>query len=134
MIVLSMDTVTIEFNVVEKILLQKWTGFSPSETFRQAIDKTVEFIKGNPVLGILNDTTGQGAVAPVDGRYAAEAMPELFADGVKAMAIVIPQKSTTRLAVDRFQKTSSEVVENVKLFDNRQEALSWLRGITRTSR
>ena len=130
MIVFSMNTVVITYDAADRILMQKWIGFSPSETFRLAIDKTVDFVRSHHVMGILNDTYEQGAVAPEDGLYAANVMPDLFQNGLRGMAIIAPQKSTTRLAIDRFQKNSTEAEEKVRTFVDLEEALVWLRSFS----
>lgn len=118
------DTVVISFDKSKKILIQKWQGFSTSKTFRLAIDKTVSFVKQNPVRGIFNDTLEQGAVSPKDVQYASAAMPTLFQNGVKAMAIVLPKQVITKMSVDMFKRESSNAV--VELFSDANKARSWL--------
>jgi hypothetical protein len=42
------STVVIEYDTRSKILFQNWSGFSSSDVFREAINKTVEFVKKQP--------------------------------------------------------------------------------------
>lgn len=130
MVVFSMDTVVITYDVADKILMQKWIGFSPSETFRLAIDKTVDFVRSHPVRGIFNDTYEQDSIAPEDGLYAANVMPELFQNGLKGMAIRTPQEPATKLVVNRFQKNSMASNAKVRAFSDSEDAMDWLRSIT----
>ena len=83
-------------------------------------------MKHHPVRAILNDTRHQAAVSREDVLYAAEVMPILFENGVRAMAIVAPKMPTTQLSVNSFQKKTTD--SNVRLFTNRGKARSWIQS------
>jgi hypothetical protein len=117
-------TVTLEFDPVKKQLIQKWTGFSSSEVFRTAIDKTVEFSKSNEVKSIISDTLEQAVVKPEDSEYASASMPKLIANGLKAMAFVMPKNIITKMALDKFDKDSKS--ELVGFFPTLVEAKQWV--------
>jgi len=53
MIIYQQPTVSIEYNETKRQLIQTWTGFSSSEVFREAIDKTVSFTQSQPVTSII---------------------------------------------------------------------------------
>ena len=77
--------------------------------------------------GIFNDTKEQGAVSPDEVKYASSVMPSLFQNGVRAMAMVMPKKSVTKLSVNRFKEDSSDA--NVRLFSEADEAMIWLKAV-----
>ncbi|ASB48347.1 hypothetical protein [Alkalitalea saponilacus] len=121
----SSPVVRIEFDTTKKLLLQKWIGFASSVQFREAIDKTVEFVKGNQVKYLMSNTVEQKPVGPEESKYAASVMPQLFGGGVKAMAFVMPKNVITKLALSSFAKEKG-MPDNVQYFDNLAEAETWL--------
>ena len=122
------STVVIEYDSSSKILFQNWSGFSSSEVFRKAIDKTVEFIKNNSVKAILNDTLAQNVVKPEDTEYASAQMPTLFQNGLKAMAIVVPQSIFTKMSLKKFEQESKGA--NLRMFTSKDEAKKWINGLS----
>ena len=133
MIIYQTPTVTLDYNNVRHQLVQTWKGFSSSETFREAIDKSVSFTKANQVDTILSDTLEQSVVKPEDSAYAASVMPQLFQNGVKAMAFVMPKNVITQMSLKRFGNESK--VDNVRFFSSVPEAQRWLfeLGVTKTA-
>lgn len=117
-------TVTIEFDTKEKVLIQTWVGFSASVVFRTAIDKTVEFVENNSVRAILNNTLEQQVVKPEDTQYAASKMPEMFQNGIKAMAIIVPKNIITQMSLKKFEQDVKGA--NVKMFSSVNEAKAWI--------
>jgi hypothetical protein len=122
--VLQTPTVSLDYNQPKHRLVQTWTGFSSSEIFREAIDKSVEFTKSNKVNSILSDTLEQSVVKPEDTQYAASVMPKLFANGVRAMAFVMPKNVLTQMSLSKFDKESKS--DNVRFFGSVDEAQKWL--------
>ena len=123
--VFTSPIISLDYDSVKKVLYQNWDGFATSVQFREAIDKTVDFVKQNPVLYIVSNTTTQRPVGPEDGKYAASRMPVLFSSGVKAMAFVLPKNVLTKLALGNFAKEQG-MPSNVRYFDDLQEAEDWL--------
>lgn len=124
MIVHQNKNVKITYDQGEKRLVQEWTGFAPSDVFREAIDKTYEFVKSNNVKTILSDTLQQKVVKPEDAEYAASVIPPMARNGMEAMAFVVPENVFTKLALDKFSHSIKG--ENTKYFKTRAEAEKWL--------
>jgi len=122
-------TVSLEYNQVKKQLIQKWTGFSTTQVFREAIDKTVEFTKANKVESIISDTLDQDVVKPEDSNYASAAVPKLMANGLKAMAFIMPKNVITKMGLNKFEKDSK--TELVRFFPNLSEAQNWIEEMTK---
>jgi hypothetical protein len=120
------DTVSINYQETQKIIKQRWMGFSSSQTFRLAIDKAVDFVRNNKVRGIFNDIREQGAVDPRDVKYASQAMSIMFQNGIRAVAFIMPQKTSTQLSLNMFKNDSNYM--NIKVFTNTDEALIWLES------
>ena len=117
------ENITITYNSGNERLTQKWSGFAPSETFREGIDKTVTFAESNRVKTLLSDALKQSVVKPEDADYAASVMPKLMGSGLKAMAFVVPESVFTKLSLQKFSNSSQG---NVQYFMNIFEAESWL--------
>jgi hypothetical protein len=125
--VFQTPTVNLDYDQPKHRLIQKWNGFSTSEVFREAINKSVEFTKTNKVNSILSDTLEQSVVKPEDTQYAASVMPKLFMNGVKAMAFVMPKNILTQMSLSKFDKESKS--DNIQFFSSVNEAQSWLDTI-----
>ena len=124
MIVHQNENVKITFDQNKKRLIQEWKGFSSSTVFREAIDKTCDFVKANNVKTILSDTLHQNVVKPDDSEYAASVIPTMARNGMQAMAFVVSENVFTKLSLDKF--SHSVKGENTKFFKTRAEAEKWL--------
>jgi hypothetical protein len=124
MIVHQNENVKITFDQNKKRLIQEWKGFASSGVFREAIDKTNEFVKANDVKTVISDTLQQNVVKPDDADYAASVIPTMARNGMKAMAFVVPENVFTKLSLDKF--SHSVRGENTKYFKTRSEAVKWL--------
>jgi hypothetical protein len=124
MIVHQNENVKITFDQDKKRLIQEWKGFASSGVFREAIDKTSDFVKKNNVKTIISDTLQQNVVKPDDADYAASVIPTMARNGMKAMAFIVPENVFTKLALDKF--SHSVKGENTKYFKTRAEAEKWL--------
>jgi hypothetical protein len=124
MIVHQNENVKISYDKNKKRLIQEWKGFASSQVFRDAIDKTSDFVKANDVRTIISDTLQQNVVKPDDAEYAASVIPTMARNGMKAMAFIVPENVFTKLSLDKF--SHSVKGENTKYFKTRDEAESWL--------
>ena len=124
MIVHQNENVKITFDQNKKRLSQEWHGFATSDVFREAIDKTCDFVKTNNVKTIVSDTLNQNVVKPEDAEYAASVIPTMARNGMKAMAFFVPENVFTKLSLDKF--SHSVKGENTKYFKTRAEAEKWL--------
>jgi len=124
MVVHQNDYVKITFDQNKKRLTQKWTGFASSDKFREAIDKTNDFVKRNDVKTILSDTLNQNVVKPEDSDYAARVIPTMVNNGMKAMAFVVPENVFTQLSLNKF--SDSVKGDTTGYFKTLAEAEKWL--------
>lgn len=127
MVVYQASNATFVYESDTEILTQNWEGFSTSQEFKEAIDKTVDFVKNNPVKGILSNTQDQGVVKKEDTEYAASVMPKLFMSGLKGMAFVLPKDIFSKLSVKKFEDDTKGA--NIKMFDRTNEAAAWLNSL-----
>lgn len=116
---------TLIFDPQKKQLLQKWKGFSDSESFKEIIDKSVEFVSKGGVQFIISDTLDQGVVKPADTQYAVGKAGKLFQSGVKKMAFVIPKSALTQLSLNSF-KSGTGKPANIEYFATISDAEKWL--------
>ncbi|MFO8234849.1 MAG: hypothetical protein R6U04_05550 [Bacteroidales bacterium] len=124
MLVHQNKNVKITFDQNTKRLKQKWDGFASSEIFREAIDKTNEFVKNNDVKTIISDTLNQKVVKSEDADYAANTIPKMVSNGMKAMAFVVPENVFTQLSLNKF--STSVKGEITGYFNTIAEAEKWL--------
>ncbi|MGD9992856.1 MAG: hypothetical protein AB7S69_06120 [Salinivirgaceae bacterium] len=120
------STVTVAIEENTKVMTQKWNGYSSSQVFREAIDKSLDAVKKHGVKAILNDTLDQAVVKPEDSQYAASVMPKLFMSGLKAMAIVLPKSVFTQMSIKKFQEDTKGA--NIKLFTSTTDASEWIEN------
>jgi hypothetical protein len=126
MIVYKTRGASFEYQSDTKILIQNWKEFITSEQFRKALDETVDFVKKNDVKAILNNTLEQSVVNKADTKYAASLMPQLFMDGIKSMAIILPEDIFTQISVKRFEVDTRGA--NVKMFTEVNSAMAWIKS------
>lgn len=124
MIVYESQFVKIEYFEYTKQVIQRWESFISSELFRDAIDRTVEFVRTHPVLSLVSDTQKQDVVRPEDAEYAASVMPTLYKYGLKVMAFVIPENVFTRLSLNKFANYNKD--PNIEYFMTLSEANLWI--------
>ena len=122
--ILQEQYVALEYDKTNKVLIQTWYDFAPSEVFRKAIDKTVEFVEKNQVYGIISDALQQNVVAKEDAEYAASVMPVLRSAGLVAMAFVIPQNIFTQMSLKKFEKSQNNAM--VEYFTTYKRAENWV--------
>lgn len=70
MIIYSSSTIVITYDRDRSIITQKWTGYTPSLIFREAVDATFEFMKKHDLYKIISDIREQKVVAPREQEYA----------------------------------------------------------------
>jgi hypothetical protein len=123
--VFTSPVVKLEYDDVKKVLYQNWNGFASTIQFREGIEQSLTFVKNSDVQYIISNTSLQRPVGPEDSKYAATVMPQLFANGVKGMAFIMPKNVITKLALSSFAKDQG-MPPNVKYFDDVAEAEKWL--------
>jgi hypothetical protein len=116
--------VRLMYDEESKILIQVWKDFVPSKVFRKAIDTTVAFTETNEVKGILSDALAQGVVSAEDAKYAADTIPTMYKNGLRAMAFVIPENIFTKLSLKKFEKTS--MLNITQYFISIESAMDWI--------
>lgn len=130
MIVFQTPNIEIDYNSVNKQIVQTWYNYVPSVDFRQAIDFTVDFIRKNHVISIISDTLKQNVVKPEDSEYAAKVMGQLFNDGVQAMAFVMPDDIFTKISLKKFADIELNNQHKVEYFLHKEDAENWIKSIT----
>jgi hypothetical protein len=119
----------ITYDATNARLIQKWYGYPSSEDFCKAIDASVDFSNLHKVKSILSDTIEQPIINESDAKYAANIMPQLVKNGLKAFAFLVSGKEYTQFAIDYF--SSKEKTKLVNHFSNYSEAINWLDKMTR---
>ena len=88
----------------------------------------VELFERHGASKWLSDDRGNGALHPDDGKWAMEVWSNrTVAAGWKYWAIVMPDAALGRANMRRFIREYADRGVDVKIFENPQEALEWLK-------
>lgn len=126
-IVYKNNNVEIIYDKVQKQIVQHWQKFVPSEIFRAAIDQTVAFVMKNEVNTLISDTLNQNVVSSENAKYAASTTATLFANGLKAMAFIMPDDVFTKLSLNTFAENGHS--DRIEYFSDSNDANIWLHEI-----
>lgn len=128
MIINEFPGCTLEYNEELKCLIQKWSGFSGSENFRNTILATLNFFKeNNEVLYIISDTRNHKVVVREDTNWVAQEInPLLIKNGLKKIAFLMPEVMTAKISVEKFSEKSEETLQ-IKHFSTMDQAINWIK-------
>lgn len=129
MIILSKPTIVISYDRDRAMLYQKWTGYTPADDFRMAVDVTFKFMAAENICRVLSDITEQKVVAPHEQNYTKNAAAEFYyKNNNLKIAFITHPKSVAMACASRYNKALvSEIGKNVNhFFDCEDDALSWL--------
>lgn len=129
MIIYSSSTIVITYDRDSSIIAQKWTGYTPSLVFREAIDKTFEFMKKNDLYRIISDIREQKVVAPREQEYAKDSAINFYRQNENLrIAIVAENNSIVMACAQRYNKSvRNEVSDEInRFFEDSADAMSWL--------
>ncbi len=109
----------------KKLVVQKWTSKPVQfDAFKQAIDKTVEIFKTNPVELLLSDTREQPVPGIDSTNYAASVVPVLSKNGMKKMAFLMSKNVLVKLGISNFT-SAANMPDFIKHFDNEDDVDKW---------
>ncbi len=132
MIIFSKPTIVISYDRERAMLYQKWTGYSPGEDFREAVDISFAFMSENNVFRVLSDITEQKVVSPHEQDYTKNAAADFYYkhNNLK-IAFITDPKSVAMACASRYNKALiREIGDEINsFFICEEDALDWLLKI-----
>lgn len=131
MLLVNKPFVTIERDSELQCLIQTWKGFAKSESFREAINQSLNFFKKGGINKIISNTKDFALVKKEDTDWVAQVItPQMVQHGLRYMAFVVPTNVFTQLSVDNFKGEADSVV-SIRYFDDLKAAKDWLAKANR---
>ncbi|HEY8936289.1 MAG TPA: STAS/SEC14 domain-containing protein [Cyclobacteriaceae bacterium] len=124
---LEKDYITIEYDEVNNILVQKWMLAPAFDEFREGMNHLVEAIVHFKTGRLLSDTTKLGALHSDNQAWVATVWFERAVKaGYSRVAIIVPSDIFTQMSVE---DAISQVTNPIPFsyFDNPVEALEWMK-------
>jgi len=131
MIIYNSSTIVITYDRDRSIIKQKWTGFTPSRIFMEAIDATFEFMKNYEIYKIISDIKEQKVVAPREQEYVKNLSHQFLREkGNFKIAFIAEPRSLAEVCVKRYAMSlKAEVsLEINRFFEDADSAMSWLES------
>ena len=129
MIIFNKPTIVITYDSDRAMLYQKWTGYTPPDDFRGAVDAAFEFMSVKNICRVLSDITLQKVVAPHEQDYTKKAAAEFYYKNSNLkIAFITHPKSVAMACASRYNKALIHEIGNEinHFFDCEENALSWL--------
>ena len=131
MIIYSSPTIVITCDRDRSIIQQKWTGFTPSEIFREALDATFAYMKNHDIYKIISDIKEQKVVAPREQEYVKNLSHQFLREkGNFKIAFIAEPRSLAEVCVKRYTMSLKAEVsfEINRFFEDADSAMSWLES------
>ena len=122
------ELVRIEVDHAQNTVISTWTGYVPSDDYREALWQVLDQIKLNHLGLWLCDTRAMGAILRSDEKWSVETfVPELMKYGLRRVAVVQSLDYFNRTTTERMASATREVAPfKVEFFPSPEEARHWL--------
>ena len=126
--ILENEHATLVYHSQHKIVHHTFHKPLAGAFFREVLTRGVEHFERYGANKWLSDDRGNSALHPDDGKWAMEVWSKrTVAAGWKFWAIVMPDAALGRANMRRFIREYSDRGVEVRIFENPQEALEWLK-------
>ena len=127
MTIIDNEYATLWYHPNKKIVHHQFHKYIYGQPFRDVLTKGAEIFEKYGAQKWLSDDTANSALTPEDSEWAlGEWQPRVMKAGWKYWAIVMPEKVIGQMNMKRWAKTYSEGGIKVEVFNNPDEALSWI--------
>ena len=128
--IIDTEFATLWFYPGRKIVRHVFHQFIHGAEFRNVLDKGVEIFQKEGAQKWLSDDRKNSALSPDDERWSMEDwFPRVLAAGWKYWAVVMPDKVTGQMNMNRMMKRYIDEGLTVKVFSDPDEALKWLETV-----
>lgn len=122
------ELVRIEVDQAHNMVISTWTGYVPSDDYREALWQVLDQIKLNHLGLWLSDTQAMGAILRSDEKWSVETfVPELLKYGLRRVAVVQSLDYFNRTTTERMASAAQAVAPfKVEFFPSAAEGVHWL--------
>ena len=125
MIYVDDDTLRLEWDEKDHLVLSEWHGFFTSDKLRAALSRGLEVIEEYHAADWLADTSDAKVTSIEDQDYITnEWIPQAIEHGLKKMAYVIPTDVIAQMAITRIVNQTQGV--EIGYYSDVTEARQWL--------
>jgi hypothetical protein len=113
----------------KKIIHHQFHKFTYGEDFRDVMNKNTDVYEAHGCNKWLSDDRNVGVLHPDDKAWGdANWLPRVMAAGWKYWALVLPVSVTGQMSLKQLVDEFSEIGIIVKVFDDPDEAMTWLEA------
>ena len=128
--ILDTEYATLWFYPESKIVRHVFHKFIYGEEFRQVLERGLEIFKQHGAQKWLSDDRNNSALPTADLMWGLdEWSPRVFELGWKYWAIVMPDKVAGQMNMNRIMKRYIDQGLTIQVFENADEALTWLESV-----
>ncbi|MBL8161565.1 MAG: STAS/SEC14 domain-containing protein [Anaerolineae bacterium] len=128
--ILDTDYATLWYHTDDKIVQHVYHKFIYGKEFRDVLNKGVELLKEHGATKWLSDDRKNSALPTEDLNWSmTEWFPKAFEAGWRNWAIIMPDKVAGQMNMNRIMKVNIDRGLNIKVFEDTNEALEWLKSI-----
>lgn len=122
------EHITMRIVPAERLMVEIWTGYVPSDTYREIMDESIRHAITHDVHRWFNDLRDMGAILQPDEQWTKESwFPRLARTKVSRMAFLMSSDFFNQMSVDRIMNVGTELMPlEVGYFSDIEEARSWL--------
>lgn len=122
--------VEVTYHRGEKLLVYEWHGLVNFDVGIETFKTTMGFIKINPCHFVLHDATDmKGTFTKLNDFMSREVLPNFERHGGQRSAMVISRDVFSIFAINQYLKIVKTNTVEIKLFKQRNEAMSWLNEV-----
>jgi hypothetical protein len=108
----------------------KWKAYANDDEYKKALNFAYELIIQKNCKKWLSDMTDGKAVSnEVNNWVKSVFIPKAVAKGIKRAAFIVPKDIFRKIYADSVRSTIEQLGAELKYFDNRLSAETWLKGI-----
>ncbi len=112
-----------------RTVIMQWNRFAKDQDFRNGLDEGLKLLKNKSTHRWLADLRNLGTVTKEDQEWSNnDWYPRAIRDGIRDMAIIMPQSVLSTMSVKNILQKVSGVEISTQYFDEVQGAREWLMG------
>ena len=129
-LILSTDRYNLWFYPDLKIVHSQFLKYAGGENFREVLSKGIDIFIKNHCVKWLSDDRHIGVVSQEDAAWSREVWyGKLSKAGWKYWALVKPESTIGKITFKKSTQQINDPNMKMKIFDNPEEALIWLKNI-----
>jgi hypothetical protein len=127
-VIIDNEFVTLWYHTDGRIVHHRLNKPVQGSPFREMLLRGTEFVENNGAVKWLSDDRNNEAFHPDDSQWAInEWTPRIVKAGWRYWAIVLPTKALGQITLKRFINMYADLGVQVRIFDDPEDALRWLR-------